>query len=158
NAPMPYTNTVSLISMEGGAWPPVTARLWMMWDVLGSGSGTGPMQQDEGSDAVTSAATFTFSFAKDADFSYASRDVGLTLQDTPRVPDGGGWWFRSGRLPGALPATPLEVVLLSPLLLDRTTDFPAALPPLPIAMSSAGRHLFQRDHRVVADGRHHGRH
>jgi hypothetical protein len=132
---MPYSNTVTLVPMEGGAWPPVTARLWMLWSVVGTGSGTGPVQSEEGTDGFNSAQSFSFSFARDADFSYASRDAGLSLQDTPRITDDSGWWFRSGRFPGPLPAAPLEVVLLSPLTLTRTTDFAAALPPLPIAMS-----------------------
>src|SRR5207253_265745 len=123
---MAYSNTVTLMSLEGGAWPPVTARLWMLWTALGTGTGSGPMRSEEGSDAVSSAQSFSFSFAKTADFSAASRDVGLSLQDTAAVSHDGGWWFRSGGFPGPLPAAPLEVVLLAPLALTRTTDFAAA--------------------------------
>jgi transposase len=28
---MPYTNTVTLFSLEGDTFPKVTARLWMLW-------------------------------------------------------------------------------------------------------------------------------
>jgi hypothetical protein len=134
---MAYSNTVTLLSLEGGAWPPVTARLWMLWTAVGTGTGSGHLRSEEGSDAVSSAPSFSFNFAKTADFSSAARDVGLSLQDTAAVPHDGGWWFRSGGFPGPLPAAPLEVVLLAPLALTRTTDFAAALPPLPITMSPA---------------------
>jgi hypothetical protein len=133
---MPYSNSVTLLTLEGGAWPPVTARLWMVWTALGTGSGSGPLQSEEGTDSVSSAQSFSFSFAQGPSFASASRDVALTLQDPPRIPDDTGWWFRSGRFAGDLPAQPLEIVLLSPLQLTRATDFAAALPALPITMSA----------------------
>ena len=138
---MSYANTVNLITMEGGSWPPVTARLWMLWTVLGQGSGSGPQQQEEGSDAVASTNSFPFSFALGPSFSDVSRGIGVSLQDTPRVANDTGWWFRSGRFEAALPTAPIEVVLLSPIAVSRA-DFAAALPPLPITMSPTRRITF----------------
>lgn len=130
---MPYSNTVNLISIEGGTWPQVTARLWMLWTVVGTGTGTGRQQDEQGSDTVQSAGTFTFSFPLGPDFQSVSRSVGLSLQDPGRVASDDGWWFRSGSF-DTLPTGPIEVVLAAPV--TRTpADLTAALPPLPMTVS-----------------------
>jgi len=67
--------------------------------------------------------------------------IGVSLQDTPRIANDSGWWFRSGQLSGALPTDPIEVVLLAPVGLTRA-DFAAALPALPVAMSSSSTVTF----------------
>jgi hypothetical protein len=130
-SPLPYANTVTLTSLEGGTWPPVTARLWMLVTLPPP---LGTNQTDRGSDSVTSASSFPFSFSLGPSFPGAG--IGISLQDTPRVANDSGWWFRSGQLSGALPTDPIEVVLLAPVGLTRA-DFAAALPTLPIAMSSS---------------------
>jgi hypothetical protein len=132
---MPYSNTVNLISIEGGSWPQVTARLWMLWSVVGTGTGTGRQQMEQGSDTVQSAGTFTFSFPLGPDFLSVSRSVGLSLQDAGRVAADDGWWFRSGGF-DTLPTGPIEVVLAGAV--TRTpADLTAALPPLPLTVSAA---------------------
>lgn len=138
---MSYSNSVTLTSLEGGAWPPVTARLWMLWTVVGTGQGSGPQQLEQGSDSLASAGSFPFSFPLGPDFSNASKGIGVSLQDTPRVANDTGWWFRSGRFDGPLPTGPIEVVLLAPTELTRT-DFAAALPTIPMAMSFTRRITF----------------
>lgn len=132
---MSYGNSVSLTSLEGGAWPPVTARLWMLSTVVGTGQGSGPQQLEQGSDSLTSAGSFPFSFPLGPDFSNVSKGIGVSLQDSPRVANDTGWWFRSGRFDGPLPTGPIEVVLLAPTDLTRA-DFAAALPTIPLAMSA----------------------
>jgi hypothetical protein len=102
---MPYSNTVNLISIEGGTWPQVAARLWMLWTVVGTGTGTGRQQVQQGSDTVRSAGTFTFSFPHGPDFLGVSRSVGPSLQDAGRVAADDGWWFRSGGF-DTLPTAP----------------------------------------------------
>jgi hypothetical protein len=128
---MSYTNTVTLTSLEGGAWPPVTARLWMLVTLPPP---LGTDQIERGTDSVTASNSFTFSFALGPSFSGAG--IGVSLQDTPRVANDSGWWFRSGEFSGALPTERIDVVLLAPVGLTRA-DFAAALPALPIAMSSS---------------------
>jgi len=124
-----YTNKVTLTSLEGGAWPPVTARLWMLVALP-----LGTNQIDRGSDSVASGNSFSFSFSLGPSFPGAG--IGISLQDTPRVANDSGWWFRSGDFSGALPTDPIDVVLLAPVGLTRA-DFAAALPALPLAMSSS---------------------
>ena len=132
---MPYSNTVNLLSIEGGTWPQVTARLWMLWTVVGTGTGTGRQQMEQGSDTVQSAGTFTFSFPLGPDFLSSSRSVGLSLQDPGRVASDDGWWFRSGSF-DTLPTDPIEVVLAAAV--TRTpADLTAALPPLPLTVSAS---------------------
>jgi hypothetical protein len=132
---MPYSNTVNLLSIEGGTWPQVTARLWMLWSVVGTGTGTGRQQMEQGSDTVQSAGTFTFSFPLGPDFLSVSRSVGVSLQDAGRVASDDGWWFRSGSF-DTLPTGPIEVVLAGAV--TRTpADLTAALPPLPMTVSAA---------------------
>ena len=137
---MSYSNTATLINMPGGAWPPVTARLWQLWTVLGTGSGTssgtGPQAMEQGTNSPTSAGTFSFTFPLGPSFSSVSRGIGVSLQDTARVGNNSGWWFRSGRFETDLPSGPIEVVLLPAIDLTRA-DFAAALPRIPIAMSPA---------------------
>lgn len=126
---MSYANKVSLTSLEGGTWPPVTARLWMLVSLP-------PLinQIERGSDSVASGSSFSFSFPLGPSFPGAG--IGVSLQDAPRVANGSGWWFRSGQLSGALPTDSIDVVLLAPVGLTRA-DFAGALPALPIAMSSS---------------------
>ena len=132
---MPYSNTVNVISIEGGSWPQVTARLWMLWTVVGTGTGTGRQQMEQGSDTVQSAGTFTFSFPLGPDFLSVSRSAGVSLQDAGRVASDDGWWFRSGSF-DTLPTGPIEVVLAGAV--TRTpADLTAALPPLPMAVSGS---------------------
>lgn len=138
---MSYSNSVTLTSLEGGAWSPVTARLWMLWTVVGTGQGSGPQQLEQGSDSLASTGSFPFSFPLGPDFSNVSKGIGVSLQDTPRVANDTGWWFRSGRFDGPLPVGPIEVVLLAPLGLTRA-DFAAALPTIPMAMSPTRRITF----------------
>jgi hypothetical protein len=46
---MPYSTTVDVIDLEGGAYPSATGSIWMLWSVLNTGGGgpTGPQQQNQ---------------------------------------------------------------------------------------------------------------
>src|SRR6187399_1679880 len=106
---MSYATTVTLLDTEGGGLVlPVSARVWMTWSVLGSGSGTGNQQSEEGrfdgSVRRDLSAPLDVSFPGNANFAYASRGVAFSVQDTNRVGNDTGWLFRSGELPGDLPA------------------------------------------------------
>lgn len=133
---MPYSTTVDVISLEGGNFPPATGRIWMLWSVVGSGSGTGPQQLEQGSDSVQpTASSFPLSFVNGPDNAYSSRQIGLTIQDTNRVADDTGWWFRSGNLE-VLPSQNIEIVLAN--VVDFTqADLDSSLPPMPMAVDAS---------------------
>src|SRR6185436_10972420 len=121
---MAYTNNVTLLDTEGGAsiTADITARVWMVWGVVGTGSGTGNQQSDEGLSmgAVVKdlSAPLLISFPGMTNFAYASRGVGLSVQDTVRVPNNTGWLFRSGEFDD-LPTEPIEII-------TATKTFPSA--------------------------------
>lgn len=133
---MPYANSATLISIEGGSFPQVTAKLWMLWTVVGSGSGTGRQQMDMESVALQSGATFSFSFNQGPSNEAVSRGIGLSLQDTGLASRDMGWWFRSGRFEGPLPTEPIEIVLSSPVALT-PADLTASMPTVPFNVSGA---------------------
>jgi hypothetical protein len=131
-----YSNNVTLMSLEGGAFPMVSARLWMLWNVVGSGSGTGRQQDEMELEDIQSAASFTMSFNRGPSNSSISRGIGLSLQDPGRVATDMGWWFRSGRFEADLPTDPIEVILSSPIL-TTAAGLTAALPAVPLVVSPA---------------------
>jgi len=131
---MAYTNNVTLLATEGGPsmYADITARVWMLWHVLGTGSGTGNQQSEEGTSigAVNKglSAPLQISFPGMTNFANVSRMVGLSIQDTNRVPNDTGWLFRSGAFDD-LPVEPIEIITAS-------KTFPSAevatmLPPMP---------------------------
>lgn len=129
---MAYSNTVTVISLEGGTWPSVTTRLWMLWTTVG-GPSSGPQQMEQDSIEMQSAGSFVITSNLGPSNADVSRGIGLSLQDTNRVAKDEGWWFRSGRFEGDLPTDPIEIVLASPLDI-LAADVPALLPtpPFPI--------------------------
>jgi hypothetical protein len=109
-----YSTSVKVWNLEGGSGMNVTARLWMLWDVLGTGSGSGPQAMDEGDDAHTNViSSFNISFAQGPSFQAVSTDrgIGVSLQDTALMGANTGWWFRSGRFDPTLPTDSIEVIL-----------------------------------------------
>jgi hypothetical protein len=131
-----YSNTVTLMSLEGGAFPMVAARLWELWSVLGSGSGSGRQQSEMERLDVQSASSFTMSFNRGPSNSSNSRGIGVSLQDPGRVATDMGWWFRSGRFEADLPTDPIEVVLSAPIL-TTAAGLTASLPAVPLVVSPA---------------------
>lgn len=130
---MPYSTTVTLLDIEGGPLNlNATATVWMLWTTVG-GPAAVNNKQDEGASQVmlkkdlTSPATI--SFPGPADFSYASRGVGLSIQDTNRLGAGDGWLFRSGEFPTTLPADTIEIVTGNTTILP--ADVPGMLPTVP---------------------------
>jgi hypothetical protein len=109
---MPYSCPVSLLAIEGGTLPDLTSSIWEFWDVLGTGTGSG-LHQDRREDVVVSSAgPINLTFTHGPDNRDLSRDIGLSLQETPGVAGSTGWLFRSGRL-DTLPVPPpnLDVVV-----------------------------------------------
>lgn len=132
---MAYSTSVTVIVVPGGAWPQVTARLWMLWSVVGSGSGTGPQQSDlESVTQQLSTGTFQIAFNGGPDNSVYSRSIGLSLQDPGLVATDRGWWFRSGSF-DTLPAESIEIVIGSPTVIP-AADLPTLLPSPPFAVDS----------------------
>lgn len=135
---MPYANSVTFLDTEGGQniTTEVTARLWMLWTVIGSGTGTGNQQSDEGSMDGTinkgGSVPMQINFNRDADFSYASRSVGISIQDKNLVSADKGWLFRSGAFTGALSTEPIDIISAKKEITD--AEFQAMLPPLPMAV------------------------
>lgn len=147
---MPYSTTVDVINLEGGAFPSATSRIWMLWSVVGTGSGTGPQQSDEGDITVqTTSSQFSISFVRGPDFTYASRQIGLSIQDTNRVANETGWWFRSGNLE-TLPNQSIEVVLANAVDITQA-EVDAALPAMPMSVS-AGTTITSATAMLAADG------
>jgi hypothetical protein len=112
---MAYTTNVTLLDSEGGpTTADITARVWMLWSVLGTGTGTGNMQSEEGSAMglvmKDQSAPLQVNFPGNTNFAYANRSVGFSVQDTPRVANDTGWLFRSGDFPDDLPAESVEIV------------------------------------------------
>jgi hypothetical protein len=138
---MPYTNSVTFLDTEGGqsVTTEVTARLWMLWTVIGSGSGTGNQQSDEGSmDGTISkggSVPLQISFSRDADFSYASRFVGISIQDKNLVSEDKGWLFRSGSFSGPLTTEPIDIISAKKEITD--AELQTMLPPLPIVIDTS---------------------
>ncbi|HEV8603925.1 MAG TPA: CFI-box-CTERM domain-containing protein [Tepidisphaeraceae bacterium] len=137
---MAYTNNVTLLDTEGGSSSDadITSRVWMLWFVVGTGTGTGNLQSQEGLSMglvkKDLSAPLQISFPGNTNFAYASRSVGLSVQDTNRVANDMGWLFRSDQFPDDLPAAPIEIITAS-----RT--FPSAevatmLPALPITVDA----------------------
>jgi hypothetical protein len=89
----------------------------MSWVVAGTGPGTGNQQSEEGVSAglvkKDLSAPLTISFLGMTNFTSVSRGVGLSVQDTVRVPNDTGWLFRSGEFPANLPADPIEIITAS---------------------------------------------
>jgi len=109
-----YSTSVKVWNLEGGSAVAVTARLWMLWTVLGTGSGSGPQQMDQGDDPHTGVlSSLTISFAEGPSFQNVSPDrgIGVSLQDTALMGMDTGWWFRSGRFDPSLPTDSIEVIL-----------------------------------------------
>lgn len=132
---MAYSTSVTVIVVPGGAWPQVTARLWMLWTVVGSGSGTGPQQSElESVTQQLSTGTFPIAFNGGPDNSVYSRSIGLSLQDAGMVATDRGWWFRSGSF-DTLPAEPIEIVIGDPTVIP-AADLPTLLPSPPFAVDS----------------------
>ncbi|HKP69077.1 MAG TPA: CFI-box-CTERM domain-containing protein, partial [Pyrinomonadaceae bacterium] len=133
---MPYSTNVTLLDTEGGAstTADVTARVWMSWSVVGTGTGSGNMQQEQGSTMglvkKDLSAPLLVDFPGPTNFAYASRSVALSVQDTPRVANDTGWLFRSGAFPDDLPAEAVEIVTATRRFTN--AELTAMLPPLPI--------------------------
>lgn len=134
---MPYTNSVTFLDTEGGQTltTEVTARLWMLWSVIGTGTGTGNQQSDEGSfDGALNkggSVPLQITFNRDADFSSVSRFVGISIQDKNLVGQDKGWLFRSGAFSGPLTTEPIDIIGAKKEITD--AELQAMLPPLPIA-------------------------
>ena len=132
---MAYSTNITLLDTEGGAstTADVTARVWMSWSVLGTGTGTGNLQQEEGSAMglvkKDLSAPLLVNFPGPTNFAYASRSVALSVQDTNRVANDTGWLFRSGAFPDDLPAEPIEIVTATRRF--TSTEVSAMLPALP---------------------------
>jgi hypothetical protein len=135
---MPYSNAVTFWNTEGGQSPtsPVSARLWQIWSTVGPGGGWN--QQEEGRDDIQVDAAGqtpqTFSFALGPDFQSVSREIGLSIQDTPQVANDRGWLFRSGMW-DTLPTDPIEVVAARTLI--NQTDLDSMLPAVPLTVDAS---------------------
>jgi hypothetical protein len=135
---MSYTNSVTFLDTDGGNGE-ITVRVWMLWTVIGSGSGTGNQQQEtdlmDGTINTGGSVPMPINFIRDADFSYASRSVGISIQDKNMVSHDRGWLFRSGAFPGALTTEPIDIISGKKEILD--VEFQAMLPVLPITIDSS---------------------
>jgi len=133
---VPYSTSVTYLETVGEQPIPKTARLWMVWSVVGGPPGTGNMQSEEETfefDLQSGQAPVAINFNKDADYTYASRSVGLSIQDTNRVAQDRGWLFRSGRFE-TLPTDPIEIINAN---VDITaSDVPGMLPATPITVDA----------------------
>jgi len=113
---MPYSNNAIFLDLEGGPLTSqVTVRLWSLWQVLGTGSGSGNQQSEEESMNGTikhdDTTQMPINFNKNADFSAVSRSVGLSIQEQDKVSSNIGWLFRSGGFTGPLSTQmPIEIV------------------------------------------------
>jgi hypothetical protein len=71
---MSYTNSVTFLDTDGGNGE-ITVRVWMLWTVIGSGSGTGNQQQEtdlmDGTINTGGSVPMPINFIRDADFSSA---------------------------------------------------------------------------------------
>jgi hypothetical protein len=137
---VPYTTTVTALDTEGGesVTIPVTARLWMLWTVVGTGSGTGHMQDERESQELQMPISLgnpaTISFQQDANFSNVSRMAGISVQDTNRVGQDMGWLFRSGPFLESVVTDPIEIVAGRIDIL--AADLPSLLPSIPMAIDA----------------------
>lgn len=135
---MPYSNATTFWNTDGGdPTSPVSARLWQIWSTVG-GPGAGWNQQEEGRDDIQVDASGqtpqTFSFALGPDFQSVSREIGLSLQDTPGVAGDRGWLFRSGMF-DTLPTDQIEVVAARTLI--NQTDLDGMLPAVPLTVDAS---------------------
>jgi hypothetical protein len=147
---MPYSTTVEVLNLEGGSFPSATSKIWMLWSVLGTGTGSGQQQSEEGDITVQlTTSQFSISFTRGPDFTYASRQIGLSIQDTNRVADDTGWWFRSGSLE-TLPNETIEVVLANPVDITQA-EVDAALPAMPMTVD-ANTTITSATAMLAADG------
>ncbi len=148
---MPYSTNVDIVNLEGGAFPSATVRLWMLWSVLGTGTGSGPHQDARENRTIQTDASskFAVSFNDGPDYSYASRQIGLSIQDSNRVTNDTGWWFRSGELE-TLPNESIEVVLASPVDITQA-EVDAALPAMPMTVD-ANTTITSATAMLAADG------
>ena len=134
---MPYSNSVTFWNTEGGQpTSPVSPRLWQIWSTYGPGGGWN--QQEEGRDDIQVDAAGqtpqTFSFPLGPDFQSVSREIGVSIQDTPQVANDQGWLFRSGMF-DTLPTDPIEVVAARTLI--NQTDLDAMLPAVPLTVDTS---------------------
>ena len=97
----------------------MTGTLWLVWVRLGTGSGSGPQQGARESVGVSSTEPRTLEFSGGPDNNDLSRDIALSLQETPGVAGDTGWLFRSGRL-SSLPVPPqtLDIVVCPSVRFD----------------------------------------
>jgi hypothetical protein len=137
---VPYTTTVTALDTEGGesVTIPVTARLWMLWTVVGTGSGPEHLQDEQGSQELQMSISLgnpaTIAFQKDANFSSVSRMAGLSVQDTNRVGQNMGWLFRSGPFLENVSTDPIEIV--AGRIDVPAADLPSMLPPIPMTIDA----------------------
>ena len=137
---MPYTTNLTLLDTEGGPsiTADVTARVWMVWFVAGTGAGTGNQQQEQGLSTgpvkKDLSASLQISFPGSTNFADASRDVALSIQDSNRVANDTGWLFRSGGFPADLPLEPIEIITASRTF--PSTEVATMLPPLPFTVDA----------------------
>jgi hypothetical protein len=131
---MSYSNSAILLDLEGGSLTSdATARLWMVWKVIGFGSGIGDQQSEEESMDGTikhdDSTPMPINFNKNADFSYASRSVGLSIQEKALVGNNIGWLFRSSGFSMSLPTQPIEIVIGKQVI--TSSEFTSMLPATP---------------------------
>lgn len=117
--------TLTMYILEGGGWPQITARLWMLWSELV----TGRHQMEQGAVTVTGSNTVNVSFNSDCSNLAVSRSIGFSVQESSRVPFDTGWLFRSGSF-DTLPTGPIEIVIAGPRDIPGS-ELPGMLPATP---------------------------
>jgi hypothetical protein len=136
---MPYSTTVSGLDLSSGV-PDVRVSAAYTWTEVG-----GPTAVERVQDEVTlDIPTNTFLSSTPATFSYAGDlapppspawFIALYIQEIPRIANGTGWLFRSGRFTTEPPAEPIEVIL-APEQLIGAPELAGAVGTLPMTSGS----------------------
>jgi len=132
---MPYSTTITALDLSGGV-PDVRVTAGYTWTEVGGPQAIERKQDEVNLDVASNAFLST---ATPVVFSYAGSlapppspawYIALWIQEVPRIANGSGWLFRSGRLTTEPPAEPIEVIL-APEEFIGAAELAAAVGPLP---------------------------
>jgi hypothetical protein len=116
---VPYETTISALDLSGGV-PDVRITAGYFWSVAGEQRTMDEVTLDVTPNDFLSATTpVTFGYGGSlAPPPAAHWNVGLWIQEIPRIPNGTGWLFRSGGFQTEPPPEPIEVILAPEELLS----------------------------------------
>ncbi len=136
---MPLSTTITCLDLSSGV-PDVRVSVGYVWSVVGPPNPGERKQDEETLDIATAALTA----ANPIPFAYTRSllpapspiwDIGMWIQEIPRIANGTGWLFRSGRLTTEPPPDPIEVILAREELLGNA-ELAGAVGPLPSTSGS----------------------